>query len=129
MPAVRRDAEQSDRDGRVTLSIQWLQLDVLEPARAAVVLQTDVAAMRVILVGDVELVRAAVRTFVRLSELAEVRNCHALAVEHDFNAAPVHCDLDAIPRADRFQGVLRRLDQIVNCARVVVARARRVVDR
>src|SRR2546422_2654695 len=75
VPAVRRDAEQSDRDGRATLSLQRFQFDVLEPARAAVILQTDVAALRVIFVGDVELVRAAVRALVRFCELAEVCGC------------------------------------------------------
>ena len=73
--------------------------------------------------------RAAVRTPVRFCEPAEVCDCNALAIEHDVNVAPVHRDLDVIPFADRFHGVFCRLHQVVNCARVVVARAHRIIDR
>src|SRR6185436_5504932 len=93
------------------------------------VLKTDVAALRVIPVRDIELVRAAVRALVRLRELAQVGGCDRLAVEHDLNTAPVHRDLDMIPFANGSDGVLLWLHEIVNGARVVVARARRVIDR
>src|SRR5437899_15607 len=66
-------------------SVQPPQLDVLEPARAAVILQADVAFARMVLVGDVELVLAAIGPSVRLRELVHVHVCDVLAVQRDIN--------------------------------------------
>lgn len=65
------------------------------------VLQADVAASRMILVRDVELVRRAVGPNIRLRELVEVHVRHVLAIEHDVDQVLVARDLDVIPLADR----------------------------
>ena len=59
---------------------QWLQFNVLEPAGAPVVLQADVAALRMVFVGDVEFVLRPIRPLVRLRKLIEVRPRHGFPV-------------------------------------------------
>ena len=110
-------------------SFQRPQLDVLEPARAAVVLQTDIPSKRMISIGNIEFMLAAVRAFVGFCKLAQIRPGHLFAVERHVDQVAAACDLDVIPFADGLHGVLGRFDQIVDGARIVVARPRRIVDR
>src|SRR5262245_45416885 len=86
-------------------------LGVLVPAVLSVVLQSDVALARVVLVGDVELVPAAVGPPVRLGEQVQVHARHLLAVQLDGDEVPVAGDDTVVPLPDRLHGVLRRLGQ------------------
>src|SRR5262249_5773184 len=109
-------------------SPQRLDLDVLEPARRAVVLQADVALPRMVLVGDVELVLRAIGADVRLRPLVGVHPRHLLAVQLHGDYVLIAGDDDVVPLSHRLQHLLARLDQIVDRAGVVVAGPASVVD-
>src|SRR5262245_5320105 len=104
------------------------QLDVFEPARFAVILQTNVAFARMAFVSHVEFVRAPIRTLVGFRELIEVGTRDRLTIEDDFNPVANARNLDVVPFAGGLHGVPCRLDQIIDGARIVITCARRIVD-
>src|SRR5262245_37729210 len=74
------------------LSIQRQHFDIPVPAVPAVVLQADVPLAGMVLVGNIELVVAAIRTLVRLSPFIKVHARHALTVQLDLD--------DVLPAGD-----------------------------
>ena len=87
-------------------SFQLLQLNILVPDIAAVVLETDVAFARMILIDDVELVLGAIGAFVRHVPLIEVCPSHLNAVHFDVDQVSVAGNLHMVPFALRFHRVL-----------------------
>src|SRR2546425_3146685 len=81
-------------------SPRWPQLDIFEPTRAAVVLQADVTAARMVFVSDVKFVRRSVRTLVRFSELVEVCARDGFTVQDHFDAIADASDLGVVPFSD-----------------------------
>ena len=110
------------------MGLQRLQFDILKPARAAVVLHANVPALGVIFISDVELVFSTVRTFVRLGELIQVRAYYLFTIEDDFNPTSVAGDLNMVPCTDRLHRLPGWLNEVVECAGIVVTRPGRVVD-
>src|SRR6266550_4101839 len=108
--------------------LQRPQLDVLKPARAAVILQANVAFARVILVSNVELMRCAVGPPVRLGEFREVDRIHLFTVQHDLDARVAAGDLDVIPFPDGPHRIPRRLCEIVKRTSISETRTRRVIN-
>src|SRR4051794_34912691 len=96
----------------ISSSPQGQELDVLEPAGGAVVLESDVALTGVVLVGDVELVGRAVGATVGGGPLVEVRAGDGLPVERDGDPRAVAGDDHVVPLAGGLHGVGRGLDQV-----------------
>ena len=88
-------------------SIQLLDLHVLEPAVAAVILKAEVAGAREFADGDVaELVARSVGPLARLVPLVQVDRRDFLAVEDDRDLRPLRGDGHVVPLAGRLLGVL-----------------------
>ena len=90
------------------------------------VLQADVTDMRMVLIGDIEFMWCAIGTLIRLGELIQIDVIYLLAIQNDVDHAPGALDLDMVPFAGRFHGVLRRLRQIINRPGIIIARGGRI---
>ena len=118
-----------DRRAAHALIPEGQQLDVLVPARAAVVLQADVAVARVVLPdGAGELVRGAIGALVGFAPFVEVHPRNQLAVEFHGDLRAVADDDRVVPLPGRLHGVAAGRDQVVQGAGVVQAGAGGIVD-
>src|SRR5947208_8107182 len=84
---------------------RWTELDVLEPAIGAVVLQADIAPMRMGFVGHVELMFRTVGSFVRLGELIQVEGVHLLPIQNHADHAPGTGHFDMVPLPGGFHRI------------------------
>src|SRR5579864_2472841 len=98
MISGEKPAARSCRSGK------WPELDILEPAWAAVILKADIAAPGVFFVGDVELVGAAVGALVGLGPLIEVHTRDHVSVQLDADPLVVAGDDDVVPLAHGLHG-------------------------
>src|SRR5438874_2135418 len=85
------------------------KFDILEPAISSVVLQADVTSARVLVVGNVELVRCAIGPLIWLGKLIQIDVVYLLSIQHHINDAAGTSDLNLVPFSGRFHGILRRL--------------------
>jgi hypothetical protein len=93
-----------------------------------VVLQPDVAFLRVIPIRDVKLVSCAVGAEEGLAELTQIDAVEVMTVQIHGKDATVTADFDMVPFADWLHGVCGWFGKVVNGARIVVAGSRGVVD-
>ena len=82
-----------------------MNFNIFKPTVRAVVLQTDIARARMVLEGDVEFVRRAIRAFVRFSKLVEINMVDLFPIQNYVNETTYAGDLDMIPFAGWFHGV------------------------
>jgi hypothetical protein len=92
------------------------------------ILESDVTGPWMILECDIKFMGGAIRTFVRFFEEVEVGSRDGLSIYDHVNPIAQARDVEVIPFAGRFHGVLERFDQIINGARVVVTGGLGIVD-